>query len=418
MNLALISILTIIGVFIVGSFKKNPIHIGVLAMLATYVLGKAAGIADIKIMGFFPTTLFVRLFGIMLFFAITQCNGTIEVLAKKMLSKTGNSLKIMPFFIFYIGVILASVGIPSMAGFAVYTGLAIAIAKAAGVSPQLFGIAAGYGIGCGVYSPINEYTVNILTACETAGLETNLMHIYFFCLIAYSISFLVIYLCLGGHKNTGNADPEMLRDIPAFTRAQKITIVGIVALIILVAVCKVDIGWAGFIMSVVCTLLGANEGQDAMKKVSLGSLLLVCGVGCLIALVQELGGFELMSNALVSIMTPKTVAPIMSMTSSIMSLFTISRLCVLTLVPTIPGIIEQIPEASTAFAIIATSAGATASNIGPLSICGAMIMSNIGMQYGEQEVAKYFTKEMLMGLLGASVIALVALATSYIGIFG
>lgn len=417
-NLALISILTVVAIFALGSFKKNPIQVGVLAMLAAFILGKVAGYTDLEIMKLFPATLFLRLFGIMFFFSISQVNGTIEVLAKKMLQKTGKAIKIMPFFIFYIGVILASLGIPSMAGFAVYTGLAIAIAKASNANPQLFGIAAGYGIGCGVYSPINEYTINIIDACESAGLEVNLLWIYFFCLVAYSISFVVLYFVLGGHKYDGQVNEEMLSNVPPFTREQKITIGGIVALILLVLFAGIDIGWSGFICGTICILLGANKGEDVLKKVSLSSLILVCGVGLLIELVSQLGGFTLLSNALASIMTAKTVGPIMSLTSSTMSLFTISRLCVLTLVPTIPGIIANIPGASTVFAIISTSAGATASNIGPLSICGAMIMSNIGLQYGEKEASKYFSKQMAMGILGAVVIALVGLVTSYLGIFG
>lgn len=124
----LLAILAVVFVFVISSFKKNPLHIGIIGMCVAWILGRVTGLTDVKIFGFFPTTLFVRLFGILFFFSISQINGTIEILAKKILSKTGRNVKLMPFFIFYTGVILSSLGVPSMAGFAVLTGLGIALA--------------------------------------------------------------------------------------------------------------------------------------------------------------------------------------------------------------------------------------------------------------------------------------------------
>ena len=86
-DMAILSILAVVIVFVIGAFKQNPLHLGILGMFVAFVIGKAAGIADTTIMGFFPTTLFVRVFGIMFFFAIAQANGAIELLAKKMIAK-------------------------------------------------------------------------------------------------------------------------------------------------------------------------------------------------------------------------------------------------------------------------------------------------------------------------------------------
>ena len=123
-----------------------------------------------------------------------------------------------------------------------------------------------------------------------------------------------------------------------------------------------------------------DTAVDAIKKVSLPSLILICGVGTLINLTCDLKGFELMSNALASIMSISTVYPLLSLTSSAMSLFTISRLVVITLVPTIPGIMTAIPGVSVQLAITAVAAGAFASSIGPMSGHGALIMQNLGQQ--------------------------------------
>lgn len=425
-DLALISLLAVVAVFVVGAFRKNPLHLGILAMVVAFVLGKCAGLADTKIMGFFPTTLFVRVFGIIFFFAIAQANGAIELLAKKMISKTGRNAKLMPFFLYFTGVILGSIGINSLAGMAILSGIGISLAAASGGNPLLYGLAGGYGIACGCYSPINEYTANITTACEGAGLSVSLAGVYLFCLVAFTVSFTVIYLLMGGRKvqtaAAGGAlrggEDALLKDLPAFTRPQIVSLAGIVAVVALVVLLKWDVGWAGLIVAVVCILLGACKCGEAMNKVSLGSLMLICGVGTLINLTSELGGFELMSAALASIMSTHTVAPLMCLTASVMSLFTISRLVVITLIPTIPGILAAIPTASVGLAIAATAAGAFASCVGPLSACGALVMSNLGQQYGEKAAQTYFTKQMVMGVVGALVIALVCLAASFLGVFG
>lgn len=227
---------------------------------------------------------------------------------------------------------------------------------------------------------------------------------------------------MGGFKvnrdGTAASSLDVLKDLPAFSRGQIISLLGIIAVIALVVIFGIDVGWAGICVAVVCILLGACKCGEAMSKVSLGSLMLICGMGTLINLVSELGGFEVMSSLLASIMSTHTVAPLMAITASILSLFTISRLVVITLIPTLPGILAAIPSASVGMAITATCAGAFASCIGPLSACGALVMSSLGQQYGEKEAQNYFTKQMVMGIVGMLVVAAVCWAGSYIGVFG
>ena len=415
MNFALISLLAVVLVFAIGSLKRNPLHIGLLGMIVAYRVGKMAGMPDVKLMGFFPTTLFVRVFGIMLFFGIAQANGSLELLAKKMMTKTGKNAKLLPFFIFYVGVILGSIGINSLAGMAILSGIGISLAKASGGNPLLFGIAGGYGVATGCYSPINEFTANITAAAEIAKLPVQLAPIYFFNLLAFSVSFLTIYLILGGLKVKGEVDAEILKDLPAFNRNQIISMLGIVAVVAL-TLFGIDVGWAGLIVAVACILLKTIDTVEAIKKVSLPSLILICGVGTLINLASSLKGFQLMSSALASIMSSTTVYPLLSLTSSAMSLFTIARLCVLTLVPTVPGLLQAIPGVSAQLAIASIAAGAFASSVGPLSANGALIMQNLSQQLGEREAAKHFTIQMLMGVLGAVVVALVCYAGAVLGI--
>lgn len=419
MSLALLSILALLFLFIVGAMKKNPLNLGVLAIFLTYVVGAYAGMKAVPLMGMFPTVLFVRIFGILLFFSIVQNNGALELLAKRILAVTGKNAKVLPFIIFYVGILLSSIGINSLAGMAILSGIGISLALSSDGNPLLFGIAGGYGIATGCYSPINEFTTNIVAGANAAGYaNVALFPIYAYCLIGFSISFAILYFVMGGHKAKGAVKGDsVLGDLPPFSRHQIISLLGIVGVLLLVVFANMDVGVAGIIVTVVCVLLGCCKCDAAIKGVSLPVLILVSGVGMLVNLISKLGGFTLVSTALATIMSTETVAPIMSLTCSVMSLFSIARVCILTLVPTIPGIIEIIPTASVDLAIAATSAGAFASCIGPLSSCGALVMQNLAQQLGDEEAMKYFIPQQIYAVVGALVLMAYGYVVSVMGWF-
>ncbi|MDR2056516.1 MAG: hypothetical protein LBQ10_11735 [Desulfovibrio sp.] len=419
MNIALLSILTLLLLFVVGAFKRNPLNLGVLAIFICYLLGSHAGMKSVAIMQVFPTVLFVRIFGILLFFSVVQNNGSLELLAKKILAVTGKNTKMLPFIIFYVGVLLGSIGINSLAGMAILSGIGISLALSSDGNPLLHGIAGGYGIAVGCYSPINEYTTNIVAAANTAGYNNvELMPIYLYCVIGFSLSFAVIYFLMGGHKARGSVKGEsILGELPAFTKRQLISLSGIIGVLLLVVFLKLDVGVAGIVVAVACVLLGCCKCDAAIRGVSLPVLILVCGVGMLVNLISKLGGFAIVGSALSAVMSTDTVAPLMSLSSSVMSLFTLSRVCVLTLIPTIPGIAQNIPAASVELAIAATSAGAFASCIGPLSSCGALIMQNLSQQMGEEQAIKYFVPQQIYAIIGAFVLVGYAYAASVLVFF-
>ncbi|SFO98554.1 transporter, UIT1 family [Oscillibacter sp. PC13] len=390
MDYALLSLILIASVFLVGTCMKDSSAVGMLSLAAAFLLGKLSGMDDAAIISHFPAAMFLRICGIMFFFAIFQANGAIELLAKKLLSKIGRSARLMPIFLFYMGVILSSLGINSLAGMAILSGLGISLAEASGNKPLLFGFAGGYGIACGCYSPINEFTANITSACESAGLSVNLFSIYILCLIGYSLSFGAVYLALGGWRLKGTLENKVLEELPAFTRSQSISLAGLAVVIILVVFFQMDVGWSGLIVGMACILLGACRCEAVLKKVALSSLMLVSGVGTLVNLVSGLGGFTLLSTAMAAVMNRVTVAPILSLAASVIGMFTLARVVVMTLIPTIPGILAAIPSASADLAVVATAGGAFASVFGPLTAFGILLLSSLSQQYGDEEAQKQF----------------------------
>ena len=408
--IAQISFAVLILVFVIGAFKKNPIQIGILGFAAAFLLGKVSGYKDADIMKFFPTVLFVRLFCILFFFSIPQVCGSIELLAKKMVTKFKCSQRYMPFVLFFTGFILVSCGVQNTACTAILTGVAISIALSMKANPQLFALSAALGNCCGSYSPINEFASNIAFACETAGLTYSPNLVYGLNLIAYGVTFLAVYFFFGGYKVPAeNQVVDRNQKLEKFNRRQIISLIGIPVIVALVLILNVDVGWAALIVAIACILLGAAPCTAVLKGVSLNLLILICGIGTLVNIIGELGAFGVLSGLLASVMNSVTMTPLMCLTSSIFSLFTLGRLVILTLVPTLPEMLAKIPNVSSIILISGVSGAALSASVGPLSTTGALIMANLTQMEGEEKGTSYYNKQLLAGVFCAVVFAAVYL---------
>lgn len=403
-----LSLLALLVVFVIGAFKKNPIQIGLLGLVAALMIGRLAGFTDTVIMGYFPSDLFIRLLCILFFFAIPQSNGAIELLARKMVSRFKCGQKLMPFVLYLIGVVMGTVGMQSTATNAIYAGVAVSLALSVKGNPQLYALAGTLGVCCGVYCPINEFATNIAFACQSADLAYPGMLIYGLNLIAFSITFIAVYFVMGGHrvKTIGSAE-YISQDLPKFNYQQTVSLIGVPAVILLVLFAGLDVGWAALIVGIACILLKAGNCGEALKGVSLNLLIMICGIGTLVNLIGELGGFTVLSNLLSNIMSSITIYPLMCLTSSIFTLFTLGKLVILTLVPTLPQLMENIPGVASNILVSGVSGAALIASVGPLSTTGALIMASLTQQLGAEKGAAYYTKQLLIGFFCAIVFACV-----------
>ena len=120
-----------------------------------------------------------------------------------------------------------------------------------------------------------------------------------------------------------------------------------------------------------------------------GTMILVCGVGVLMNLVVELGGIDLLSSGLASIMTEQTAAGFSGLTAGILSLFSSTLGVVLpTLIPTVGSLIAKVGAAVTPMELCAAIGFASStSGISPASTAGALTM---GAMTSDPEFAEKF----------------------------
>ena len=80
----LVSLLVFVAVIVLAFACK--INSGLLAIAASLVLARLAGISDKMLLGLFDSKMFIMLLGVMYIFCIAQENGTLDLLAKKVLT--------------------------------------------------------------------------------------------------------------------------------------------------------------------------------------------------------------------------------------------------------------------------------------------------------------------------------------------
>jgi di/tricarboxylate transporter len=198
-------------------------------------------------------------------------------------------------------------------------------------------------------------------------------------------------------------------ELPKFNIQQKISLIGLLAMIVSVVGFKLDVGYVSFTVALILILCKTANEKEAIKLVPWSILIMVGGVNVLMYVVQQLGGIKLLADILSSFMNGTTAAPIMGLTAGIMALFSSGNGVVIpTLIPTIPGIIAKVGDANVHEMVLAITSCAifTAS---PLTEAGGLIMATYtqGKQVSEKEQNSLFLKLFLVtfAMIGILVVA-------------
>ena len=116
MNLGLISLIALLAAIVIGFVRKA--NVGILCIGFSMILGLVYGIKAGDIIKGFSSSLCMQMIGITYLFAIINENGTLELLAKKMVALVGPHKTLIPFVMYLLGFLICAVGpgaIPSLA---------------------------------------------------------------------------------------------------------------------------------------------------------------------------------------------------------------------------------------------------------------------------------------------------------------
>ena len=227
--------------------------------------------------------------------------------------------------------------------------------------------------------------------------------------IASIASALALFFMYKGYKLKEAEKISTLKELPAFNRKQIIALFSIIVLLVLLVFFNVNIALAAFLVAAVLILLGISDDASVLKKLPWSTVIMVLGVGAFLGIVDTVGGIELLSNALASIMTSTTATPIMGISAGLLSMVS-SALGVVypTMMPMCADIAAQVGGINPLSLIAAVAAGASLSGFTTLSTGGALVLATLSA------VKKDFTKEeenkIFLRLFGDAAVSIIAMA--------
>ena len=414
MNLGIISLIALLAAIIIG-FVRNA-NVGILCMGFSMVLGLVFGLDAKEILSGFSSSLFIQMVGITYLFAIINSNGTLELLAHKMVGMVGKKKALIPFVMYILGFLICAVGPGAIPSLAIIPVIAIPVAVSAGINPIMTAIIGDLGVMSGRMSPLTPEAAVVRELMEEQGLVGNTIPIMIGMTITALIVVVLVYIYYKGWKVEKRED-ETEEALPKFNGKQWLSLAGLLILAVGVLFFSWNVGLTGFLVGSVLIVLGCGEEKKAIKGIPWNVILMVLGVGILMNVISLSGGIDIMVSALEKIMGHRTAAMIMAVTAGFMSFFS-SGLGVVfpTLIPTASGLASGLGVGAVELVTVIVIGG-TVSGFTPISTTGALIMAGVAQQENAEE--KFPQNRLFVELFAVSFIALAVLAImAVIGVYG
>ena len=354
----------------------------------------------------FSTSLFVQMVGVTYLFAIINGNGTLELLAKKIVNKV--PARTIPFVMFLIGMVLSAVGPGSIPCLAIIPVIAIPISISAGINPIMTAIIGDMGAMAGRMSPLTPEAAVVRGLMEEQNLNGNTVPIMICTIVTTLICAALVYIYYRGWKVEKPMQTDEKEVLPKFTWQQMASIAGLLLLAFGVLVLSWNVGLTGFLIGSVLCILGCGKEKKAIAGVPWNVIIMVLGVGILMNVISLSGGVDLLVSALEKVMGEKSAAPVIALLAGIMSFFS-SGLGVVfpTLVPICGGLASGI-GADGVYLVAMVVIGGTIAGYTPISTTGALIMAGVAQQKDSEE--RFPQNKMFLELFAVSFINLAVLA--------
>ena len=353
--------------------KKNT---GGVSIALALILARIAGVSDKTVIGYFNSSLFIMLLGIMFLFCIAQNNRTLELLARKAIMLCKGKVKLIPIVLFVLGAVISAIGPGLISTTALMSVLAMALAVEVGVDPTGFLLFGSLGAFAGGLSPITPSGIVAIEIAEKSGITGIALPIALLMFLIMLFCAVVLYFFVfRWHKYKENGTGATIAS-DKFELKHIATLIGIVVVAVLSTVFSINIGLISFAVAVVLLICKFADEGAAIKAIPWNTLIMITGVGVLISLVTELGGIDLLSDGLRLLMGEKTAAAIITVLAGVMSwVSSASGVVMPTLIPTVPTLAADLAGVNPIALVTGICIGANAAAFSPLSSCGGLMLA-------------------------------------------
>ncbi len=406
MNLALLSLIFLIAAIVIGFVRKANVGILSIGFCMILVLLFPSEISAKDVISGFGTSLFVQMAGVTYLFAIINGNGTLELTAKKIVSKV--PARAIPAAMFILGMILSAVGPGSIPCLAIIPVIAIPLSVSAGINPIMSAIIGDMGAMAGRFSPLTPESSVVMELMAEQNIEGNTVPIMICTAITCIICAVLVYVYYKGWKVDTTYAGDSKEVLPKYSLQQILSLAGLLILAFGVLVLGWNVGLTGFLIGTFLICTGCGSEKQAVNGIPWNVILMVMGVGMLMNVMSLSGGIDLLVSALSSIMGSRSAAPIMAITAGIMSFFS-SGLGVVfpTLVPICSELAETV-GADALYLVAMVTIGGTIAGYTPISTTGALIMAGVAQQKDNE--TRFPQNKMFVELFAVSFINLLVLA--------
>lgn len=391
MSIEIITLIVLLAMFIVGSVIS--VNMGIIGIVAAFVVGTyASGLSVKEIYAAFPIDMFFLLAGVTYLFAIAQNNRTLDLLLVWGLRLVRGNVGLLPWVLFGVCAILASMGASSAAIAPIFFPIGLRLAYQYGINPILMGLMLSTGIYAGSFSPLNVFGLVVNGIMESENIAHSPVIFYINTLVFYVLISIIIFVAYGGIRlvksnNDGKAlVAAALHENQAaaaagqqgrgFTWYNAVTLFGIGVLIVMALVFDMNMGFGAFVVGLALALLAPKQQTDVIKQMPWSVIMMVTGIMTYVGVMDQVGTLDYLTDLIARVGNPLLASLIASYIGGIISAFA-STTGFLTAVIPLAAPILQDPSMSAVGVVSSIAISASVVDISPFSTIGALMLANV-----------------------------------------
>ncbi|CAI3115061.1 hypothetical protein MWMV16_MWMV16_01875 [Acinetobacter baumannii] len=410
----------------IGLGYKTKINIGFFTIAFAYLIGCfGMGLKPSEVIELWPVKIFFIILSVTLFYNFALANGALEKLASHLLYKCRKFPQFLPLAIFFAATIIAGLGAGFYTVLAFMAPITLLLCKKTNMNMIIGGMAANYGALAGANFMTSQSGIIFRSLMENIGISSQTAFSYssgiFVLTLIIPIAVLGIYTLWNRKSNSiviEDQKPE------PFDKKQKQSIFLIILMMSIVLVfpilhlvfpdvktisflnSKIDIAFLAITFSIISLLMKLADEKKVIALVPWGTLIMICGVGMLIALGVKLGIITTLSEWLANNVPVWVIPVLLCLISAIMSVFS-STLGVVapTLFPIVPAL-ALTSGLNPLVLFICIVVGAQSTAISPFSSGGSLIMASAP---ADIDKTKFFNQLLFKAIPVGVIAALIAI---------
>lgn len=405
---------------------KTKINIGFFTIAFAYLIGCfGMGLKPSEVIELWPVKIFFIILSVTLFYNFALANGALEKLASHLLYKCRKFPQFLPLAIFFAATIIAGLGAGFYTVLAFMAPITLLLCKKTNMNMIIGGMAANYGALAGANFMTSQSGIIFRSLMENTGISSQTAFSYsggiFILTLIIPIAVLGIYTLWNRKSNSiviEDQKPE------PFDKKQKQSIFLIILMMSIVLIfpilhlvfpdaktisflnSKIDIAFLAITFSLISLLMKLADEKKVIALVPWGTLIMICGVGMLIALGVKLGIITTLSEWLANNVPVWVIPVLLCLISAIMSVFS-STLGVVapTLFPIVPALALS-SGLNPLVLFICIVVGAQSTAISPFSSGGSLIMASAP---ADIDKTKFFNQLLFKAIPVGVIAALIAI---------